>query len=107
MGCIRPIPSRAWKSRRPRPFVLWRRMRKPPIVESIGRNTMVGGKINIDTQGLDFIGGVRDPYFVTLTDLDTGAETVEEVMAQDLMWSDALYSLDDNGIRLTINRNDP
>jgi hypothetical protein len=89
-------------------FIIADKDQKPPIVEAIGRNIMTGGnKVSIDTQGLDFIGGVRDPYFVTLSDLDTGTETVEQVMAQDLDWSDALYSMDDTGIRFTINRNDP
>ena len=75
-----------------------------PTVEAISRNVMTGGRFDPTAIAK---GEVLDPYFVTLTDLDTNTATVELVMLQDLLWSDALFQVDDTGIRLTINRNDP
>src|SRR5262249_2682705 len=48
-----------------------------------------------------------DPYFVSLTNLDTQTVTREITATLNLEWSGALYSVDDSGIRLTVNRNDP
>jgi hypothetical protein len=48
-----------------------------------------------------------DPVFVTLTDQTTGVVSRQIVMEQSVTWTDATFSVDNTGITLTIDRNDP
>ena len=77
-----------------------------PSISLAGRNTMIGGRYQVAGR-VKFDGKVVDPYYVTVNDLHTGAVTTEAVMTQTLDYTNALFSLDDEGIRLTVDRHDP
>lgn len=70
------------------------------IVDNVG----VGGTIS---GPLVYKGGFVDPLFLVVNDIDTGELWVEELMRQTLEYSDATYSIDEDGIRMTINALDP
>jgi hypothetical protein len=74
-----------------------------PQVEVVQKTVMQGGAFGVAPRGK-----VTDPAFMTVTDLDTGFVIArEEIMAQTIEWADAMFSMDDTGIRLTLNKNDP
>jgi hypothetical protein len=78
-----------------------------PTVELFQKTLMSGGSTGFAT-GVGSKGSVADPAFVTVTDLGTGSVVgMEEVMVQNLDWEDALFSITDEGILLTIAKNDP
>ena len=68
----------------------------------LGRNLGFGG-VGIAKGN----GQVRDPYFLSIIDLDTGTEILEEIMSQTMGTEDGDYSLDDTGIMLRVNRDKP
>src|SRR5262249_15490035 len=79
-----------------------------PFTEVVGRTVVKGGSINIVEPGRPTVeDDDKDPYFVDLLDMDLDTVTRQEVMAREVVAVGALYSIDDNGIRLTINRRDP
>jgi hypothetical protein len=51
--------------------------------------------------------GTTDPAFFTLTDLTTGLVTIEPTMIQTIIAENALFAIDDSGIRLTVRNGDP
>lgn len=74
-----------------------------PTLEVFGKDVMSGGAF----EGNGIAGKQTDPYFMTITDLKTGEVMEEVVMMLSLEYSNAFYSVDDSGIRLTIDRSDP
>jgi hypothetical protein len=78
--------------------------------QALQKNAFIGGYLSVlrpDGQRVDATGVYVEPYFLEVTDLNTNISTSQIIMKQSLEYHDALFTIDDTGIRLTINRNNP
>lgn len=81
-----------------------------PIVEEAQGNVVFGGASGSSQAGSpekDKAAAVKDPIYAVLFDLTTNESILQEIMSQNIEYQDATIAMDDGGIRLTIDRNDP
>src|SRR5205823_8413528 len=76
---------------------------KPPLEELTGSFMMRGGSVQASGKG----GRALDPYYLTVTDVDTGEVSTQPLMRLSLDYNNAEYSVDDTGISFKVDRNDP
>ena len=76
-----------------------------PTVEAFQQSLFKGGTNQI-VPGLD-AGKALDPVFVTVNDQTTGVVFRQVVMTGSVTWTQGTFSVDQSGITLAINRNDP
>ncbi|MEN8132604.1 MAG: PEP-CTERM sorting domain-containing protein [Pseudomonadota bacterium] len=74
---------------------------KKPKINSFGKNTLIGSGLSLP--GTKSAKNAIDPFWVTLTDLDTGEAITEIVMSQILESVNGIFSIDDAGILLSIS----
>lgn len=81
-----------------------------PVVEEAQGNVVFGGASSSMQAGSpekNKAAAVKDPIYAVLFDLTTDESFLQEIMSQNIEYQDATIAMDDGGIRLTIDRNDP
>ena len=76
----------------------------PPIFHVLGRDLVaLGGGAEADQNG-NVEGALRDPFFLTVTDLNAGIATRQILMAENADYLNLPIVMDDTGIHLTVSR---
>ncbi len=76
-----------------------------PILKRVSKYNVGGG--GFGTAGLKTVNKAVDPTTVTLVNVTDGTEVSKTVMEMSVSSANGTFTMDDTGIRLAVNKNDP